>query len=215
MEGEKNLNNYVITIARGFGSGGKDIGNRLGKRLGIECYENRILMMASEYSGINERLFYEIDEKVRGSIIKKKFRAGLDFSAVPHPEDKDFVSDKSLYQIQAQIIRDLAERESCIIVGKCANKILEGRDNVISLYIEAPRANCLDSIMEKMQISEKEAARLITKTDKYRAEYYKYYTGGDYWTNPTSYDLTINTGRMSRDQAVDLIIDYMKIKFGI
>lgn len=68
--------------------------------------------------------------------------------------------------------------------------------------------------MEKMQVSEKEADRLITKTDKYRAEYYKYYTGGDYWTNPTSYDLTINTGRVGRERAVDLIIDYLKMRFG-
>ena len=68
--------------------------------------------------------------------------------------------------------------------------------------------------MEKMQVSEKEADRRITKTDKYRAEYYKYYTGGDYWTNSTSYDLTINTGRVGRERAVDLIIDYLKMRFG-
>ena len=86
--------------------------------------------------------------------------------------------------------------------------------NVISIYIEAPREKCRQSIMEKMQVSEKEADRLITKTDKYRAEYYKYYTGGDYWTNPTSYDLTINTGRVGRERAVDLIIDYLKMRFG-
>ena len=87
-------------------------------------------------------------------------------------------------------------------------------NNINNPFQEEPREKCRQSIMEKMQVSEKEADRLITKTDKYRAEYYKYYTGGDYWTNPTSYDLTINTGRVGRERAVDLIIDYLKMRFG-
>ena len=208
------MKNYVITIARGFGSGGKEIGNEVAKRLGIPCYEKRILKMASEFSGLNEKMFFDIDGKLRGSYLHKRMKGMLDYSAVPDPASKDFVSDESIYQLQAYIIRDLANFESCVIVGKCANKILEQWPNVISIYIEAPREKCRQSIMEKMQVSEKEADRLITKTDKYRAEYYKYYTGGDYWTNPTSYDLTINTGRVGRERAVDLIIDYLKMRFG-
>lgn len=126
---------------------------------------------------------------------------------------KGFVSDESIYQLQAYIIRDLANFESCVIVGKCANKILDSGLMLSVFYIEAPREKCRQSYGENA-VSEKEADRLITKTDKYRAEYYKYYTGGDYWTNPTSYDLTINTGRVGRERAVDLIIDYLKMRFG-
>lgn len=209
------MKNYVITIARGFGSGGKEIGNKVARRLGIQCYEKRILKMASEFSGLNEKLFFDIDERRRGSYLHKKMHGMLDYSSMPDPASKDFVSDESIYQLQAYIIRELANYESCVIVGKCANKILEKWPNVISIYIEAPRENCRQSIMEKMQVSAKEADKLITKTDKYRAEYYKYYTGGDYWTNPTSYDLTINTGRVGREKAVDLIIDYLKLRFDL
>ena len=209
------MKNYVITIARGFGSGGKEIGNAVAKRLGIQCYEKRILTMASEFSGLNEKFFFEIDEKLRGSYLHKKMKDMLDYSVVPNPASKEFVSDESIYQLQAYIIRELANSEACVIVGKCANKILQEWSNVISIYIEAPRENCRQSIMEKMQVSAKEADRLIAKTDKYRAEYYKYYTGGDYWTNPTSYDLTINTGRVGRQRAVDLIIDYLNLRFDL
>lgn len=208
------MKNYVITIARGFGSGGKEIGNEVARRLGIQCYEKRILKMASEYSGLNEKLFFEIDEKLRGSSLHKKMRKMLDYSVVPDPADKDFVSDESIYRLQAHIIRELADYESCVIVGKCANKILEDRSNVIRIYIDAPREDCRRSIMEKMQVSAKEADRLITKTDKYRAEYYRYYTGGDYWTNPTSYDMTINSGRVGREGTVELILAYLKQRFG-
>lgn len=207
------MKNYVITIARGFGSGGKEIGTKLAKRLGIQCYEKRILKMASEYSGLHEKLFFDIDEKLRGSYFHKKMKGMLDYSSIPDPASKDFVSDESIYQLQAYIIRELANYESCVIVGKCANKILENLPNVINIYIEAPREDCRRSIMEKMQVSAKEADRLITKTDKYRAEYYKYYTGGDYWTNPTSYDFTINTGRVGREGAVELILAYLKLRF--
>lgn len=209
------MKNYVITIARGFGSGGKEIGNAVAKRLGIQCYEKRILTMASEFSGLNEKFFFDIDEKLRGSYLHKKMKDMLDYSVVPNPASKEFVSDESIYQLQAYIIRELANSESCVIVGKCANKILQEWSNVISIYIEAPRENCRQSIMEKMQVSAKEADRLIAKTDKYRAEYYKYYTGGDYWTNPTSYDLTINTGRVGRQRAVDLIMDYLNLRFDL
>lgn len=208
------MKNFVITIARGFGSGGKDIGNKLAKEFGIQCYERRILTMASEHSGINERLFYAVDEKLRGNYITNVLK-GLPIASVPLPVEKKFVSDISLFHIQAQIIKELAKNESCIIVGKCANKILEDLDNVVSVYIEAPRNACLASIMDKLQVPEREANRMIEKTDKYRADYYKYYSGGDYWTNPTSYDLTLNSDRVGRDNCVKLIKDYLNIKLGI
>lgn len=206
------MENYVITIARGFGSGGKEIATRLGERLGIPVYERQILTMASDKSGIDESLFVETDEQLRG----KKMAAFL--KELPpttlEPHEKAFVSDTNLYNIQADIIRSLAKTESCIIVGKCADYLLKEYDNVASFYIEAPRAACVKSIMSKMYISEEKAHKLIQKTDKYRADYYKYYTGGNYWTNPVNYDLTLNSDRVGRDKCVDVIENYVKLKFG-
>lgn len=206
------MNNYVITIARGFGSGGKEIATRLGERLGIPCYERQILTMASDKSGIDESLFVETDEKLRGSKIAKLMHK-IPKEELIEPQDKKFISDDNLFNIQAEIIRNLARTESCIIVGKCADYVLKDFDNVISVYIEAPRAACVKSVMSKMYIPETRAHKLIEATDKYRADYYNYYTGGGYWTNPVNYDMTLNSDRVGRDKCVDVILEYIKIRF--
>lgn len=206
--------NYVITIARGFGSGGKDIGMRLSKELGIPCYDRQILTMASNQSGIDESLFVENDEKLRGKYIANFLRR-VPVTGVLEPWDKDFVSDINVFNVQADIIRSLASTESCIIIGKCADDILRDRKNVISLYIEAPRQACIKSICEKMHVSPERAAKLITSTDKYRSNYYSYYTGGKKWTNPTNYDMVLNSDRVGRDKCVEIVKNYIQLKFGI
>ena len=165
------MDNYVITIARGFGSGGKEIGTKLGERLGIPCYENQILDMASEQSGIGKHLFAEVDEKIKGKRIARLLKINP-IEKLAKPSEKAFTSDNNLYNIQCEIIKELAKTESCIIIGKCADYVLKDFDNVISIYIEAPRKNCVESIMKKLQVSEPEAHELISKTDKYRADYY-------------------------------------------
>lgn len=205
------MENYVITIARGFGSGGKQIATKLSKELGIPCYDRQLLSMASEQSGIDESLFVEVNEKLRGSYMTK-ILTKVPYSTVVEAHEKEFVSDMNLYNIQAQIISELAKTESCIIVGKCADYVLRHRDNVVSIYIEAPRKECVESIMEKMYVSKARAQQMIKKTDKYRAGYYKYYTGGHEWTNPINYDLTLNSARVGRDKCVDVIKNYLEIK---
>ncbi|MCM1146115.1 MAG: cytidylate kinase-like family protein [Clostridium sp.] len=206
------MNTYVITIARGFGSGGKEIGLKLAGRLGIPCYERQILKLASEESGLSESLFSQVDERLRGNSIIKRLKT-IPFHTVAEPQEQRFESDINLYNIQAKIIRNLADTTSCIILGKAADYVLKDYPNVASFYIEAPRAACVKSIMEKMGVSEQEAHKLIRKTDKYRADYYKYYTNGNYWTNPVNYDLTLNSDRVGRDACVDVIEQYVKYKF--
>ncbi|SDW11918.1 Cytidylate kinase [Lachnospiraceae bacterium KHCPX20] len=206
------MGNFVITIARGFGSGGKDIGMRLSKALGIPCYDRQLISMASDRSMIDESLFVEVDEKLRGQSIQK-FLNRMSSQAVLEPHEKGFTSDINLFNIVAEVIRTLAKTESCIIIGKCADDILKDYDNVLSLYIEAPRAACVKSIMEKMNVSEKRAHQLIRSTDSYRAKYYSFYSGGKDWTNPTNYDLVLNSDRMGRENCVRLIEDLVKIRF--
>lgn len=207
------MKRYVITIARGFGSGGKDIGMRLSKALGIPCYERQILTMASEKNGIDEYIFVENDEKLRGKYIANFLRK-VPVSGIVEPYDKEFISDVNIFNLQAEIIRSLAATESCIIIGKCADYILKDNKNVISIYVEAPRECCVNSIREKMHVSEERAHQLIHSTDKYRSKYYSYYTGGRDWTNPTNYDLVLNTGRVDRDMCVEIVKNYVNMKFG-
>lgn len=205
------MDNYVITVARGFGSGGKEIASKVAEALGIKCYENRILTLASQYTGFDEADFEKVDEKLEGGYLKKMLSS---IPGLKSPQAKsDFRSNDTLFSYQAEIIRKLADTESCVIVGKCADYVLKDYKNVISVYVEAPRSFCYPRIMKKMNVSEAEAHKLIEKTDKYRADYYKYYTHGNYWTNPVNYDLTINSEKVGIDNAVKLIIDYLNIKF--
>ena len=208
------MDNFVITIARGFDSGGKQIGLLLSKELDIPCYESQILSMASNYSGISKDLFVQVDEKLRGYHLIKRLMKARNTDDIAQPTERSFISDVNLYNIQAKIIRELARNQSCIIIGKCANHLLREYDNVISVYIEAPRAFCLRQVMDRLGVTEDEAHQMIYQTDKFRADYYKYYTGGENWMNPVLYDMTINTARVGFDKATQLITQYLQIKLG-
>ena len=206
------MENYVVTFARGFGTGGKEIASKLAKELGIHCYENRILTLASQMSGLDEKLFQEVNEKVRSNGGFSSFLKGLPRAKSYISRNEKFVSDDKLFEYQKQIIENLADTESCVIVGKCADYILRGRPNIVSIYIEAPRDFCVKRTMEHMGVTEDVAPATIVHTDKFRADYYKYYTHGNYWTNPVNYDLTINSEKVGIEDSVKLIKDYMKIK---
>ena len=206
------MENFVVTFARGFGSGGKEIASRLAKDLGIHCYENRILTLASQLSGLDETIFNEVNEKIRDKDGFSSFLRGLPKSKSYIARNEKFVSDDRLFEYQSQIIKDLAEKESCVIVGKCADYVLKDKTNVVSVYIEAPRAFCVQRTMENMGVTEAVAHATIERTDKFRADYYKYYTHGNYWTNPVNYDLTLNSERVGIDNCVKTLEQYLIVK---
>ena len=198
------MKHVVITIARGFGSGGKAIGVALSEQLGIPCYEKEILRMASDKSGISQTLFEETDEKLKSSFFKKML-GSVPSNYVVEPSDKKFTHDNNLFNIQRKIIEELANTQSCIIIGKCADYVLENRKNVIKVFIDAPMNSCVRSINERMGVDDQEAIRIINKTDKYRSDYYKYYTGGREWKNPVYYDICLNSGTLGRQKCVEII----------
>ncbi|MCR5126056.1 MAG: cytidylate kinase-like family protein [Treponema sp.] len=203
---------FVVTFARGFGTGGKEIASKLAKELGIHCYENRILTLASQMSGLDEEIFREVDEKIRNKGGFASFLRGLPKAKSYIARNEKFVSDDKLFEYQSKIIENLAETESCVIVGKCADYVLRGNPRVVSVYIEAPRAFCLKRTMEKMGVTEEVAAATITQTDKFRADYYEYYTGGNYWTNPVNYDITLNSEKVGIEGCVDMVKHLLELK---
>ena len=206
------MENFVVTFARGFGTGGKEIASKLAADLSIHCYENRILTLASQMSGLDEKLFEEVNEKVRKNGGFSSFLRGLPRSRQYISRNEKFVSDDTLFEYQRKIIENLADTESCVIVGKCADYVLRDRQNVVSVYIEAPRDFCLKRTMEHMGVTKEVAAATISQTDKYRADYYQYYTHGKYWTNPVNYDMTLNSERVGIEECVEIIKQYLKIK---
>ena len=124
------MSRYVITIARGYGSGGRTIGKMLSKELGIPFYDRELLRLASDDSGINEELFVKADEKLKKTRLFKIARKAYQGELIP-PDSDDFVSNDNLFNYQAKIIKELAETESCVIVGRCADYILKDCDRLL------------------------------------------------------------------------------------
>ena len=207
------MERYVITIARQYGSGGRTIGEMLADRLGIHFYDKELMKLASEDSGINERLFNTADEKVKQSVFSKMFKTEKAYTGeVISPESGGFVSDDNLFNYQAKVVKELAERENCVIVGRCADYVLKDYDHVLSVFIHGPKDFCMQEAAKKINLTGKELERFITKTDKERADYYKYYTGRE-WTDARNYDLCLDSSKLGFERCVDEIIAYMNVRF--
>ena len=200
------MENRVITIARSYGSGGRKMGRLLAKELGYEYYDREILRIASDESGISEELFRQADEKQRIPLfrIAREVYTG---EVIP-PDSDDFISNENLFRYQAKIIRELAATRNCVIVGRCANFILRGRDNVLNVFVTAPVVDCVRRVMETDGLNLEEAEKKIKKIDKRRADYFKYFTGRQ-WQDAALYDLCLNTGHMSEQKCVDIVRAYM------
>lgn len=200
----------VITIARQYGSGGRTIGKMLAKELDIPFYDREVLRRASEDSGIHEKLFGAADEKApRGA---KLFGSRVYQGEVIEPENKAFISEDNLFNLTARTIKKIAEEESCVIIGRCADFVLKDRDDVLSVFVHADEAFCLEQAMERNSMTPKEMKRFIEQTDKYRGDFYKYYTGHE-WNDLRNYDLSLNSGKLGFEKCVEMIKAYLKIRF--
>lgn len=205
------MENIVITIARQYGSGGKTVGEMLADRLGVHFYNKELMKLASEESGINEALFGSADEKARSSRLFGSSSHVYAGELIP-PESDDFTSADNLFNYQAMIIRRLAEQESCVIVGRCADFVLKDYDNVLSVFVHAPHEFCMEQAAKKHSMSTKELEKFILKTDKERAGYYKYHTGRE-WTDARNYDLCLDSSKLGFERCVEEIIAYMNVRF--
>lgn len=205
------MEKVVITIARQYGSGGRTIGQMLSEELGIPYYDKELLKKASEDSGIHERLFAGADEKLKNSpllrITKKVYQGQL----IP-PESSGFTSAENLFNYQAKVIKELAEEESCIIIGRCADYVLRDYDNVLSVFVHAPEAYCIELAKTKLSMPDREIRKYIQKTDKERAEYYKHYTGRE-WTDARNYDLCLDSSKLGLQKCIEEIKAYMQVRF--
>ena len=204
------MDNFVITIARQYGSGGRTVGEMLAKKLGIGYYDKDIIRMASEDSGIHETLFGRVDEY--SSAKKPLFgKNGIYSGELISPQSKDFTSDENLFNYQAKVIRELAEEESCIIIGRCANYIYRDDKDCVSVYLHADREIRCERLQKRDQISEKEALKTIQEVDEKRAAFQEQCTSTR-WGDGNEYDLCINTGIIGIEYAVEMILEYIRFE---
>lgn len=197
----------IITIARQMGSGGRTIGKMLSQTLNIKYYDKDLIKLASDESGINERFFGLVDEKIKGGFLRRK---SIYKGDILTPDNPDFTSDENLFNYQAKVIKQLAEKEPAVIVGRCADYILKDRDDVIKVFIYSDKNTAVKNVIDMYGVSEKEAVRIIEKADKERSEYYRHFTGSD-WENAKNYNLCLDTSRISYEKCVDIIKGYIEI----
>lgn len=203
----------VITIARQYGSGGRVVGRKLAEDLGISFYDNEILTMTAEKSAVGEKYFRLADEKA-GHNLLRRIVGGMGKNPLAAPKiEGDVTSPDNLFRFQSAVIRQLAEEESCVIVGRCADYVLQaaGKEDLIRIFVYADIPTCIRRTMETDSIADtQEALDKLNRITKQRREYHKYFTGKD-WEDMNHYDLLINSSRLELDQVVELIKTYIKM----
>ena len=200
---------FIVTIARGYGSGGRTIGKMLADSLGVKFYDKDLIRMASDVSGINESLFGQSDEKTKSGVFGKP---GVYKGEVIAPGKSGFISEENLFNYQAMVIKQIAGEGSCVIVGRCADYVLRDDPSVVRVFIYADEEACIKNAADVKGITDRrEALKTIASTDKERAAYYKAHTGRE-WIDARNYDLCLNSGNLGFDKCVEIITNFIGIK---
>jgi cytidylate kinase len=203
--------NYIITIGRQLGSGGREIGLKLAESLGISFYDKELIRLASEKSGLNEKVFESADEKKRFNIFWGLF--GVHSSTqTPEIYSGYYLSNETLFKIQSDVIRNLAENKSCLFVGRCADYILKEHPQLLSIFLNADRDDRIRRVMDVHGISEKQASERVDKTDKQRESYYNYFSS-KLWGAAGSYHLCINTSVLGIEETTAFIRNFAEKRF--
>ncbi len=184
-------NNFVITIGREFGSGGHAIAKMLGADLGIKVYDKELLDLAAKNSGLSADILKDYDEKPTNSFLYSLSLGAYSYESVLSGVPNLPLVDK-VFAVQAEIIREIAEKESCIIVGRCADSILKEKENLLSVFIHADVKQRAKRVMEYEKISFDKAVDMVKKSDKKRASYHNYFSDNK-WGDARSYDLCIDS----------------------
>lgn len=197
---------FVVAISRQYGSGGHEIGRKLAKKLDISFYDKELLTKIAKDSGMSEDLINYYDE-----MPSKSFLFSLAMDAYPMSFTEMPINQK-VYQAQVDTIRKIANTESCVIIGRCADTILSDYENLVTVFIHAGMDAKIARVMERDELPKDKAKDRIIKTDKKRASFYNYYSLDKKWGEADSHDLTIDSSKLGIDETVVMIYDYLKLR---
>lgn len=201
----------IITIGRQIGAGGLGVARLLAEEFGLKVYDKELLAEVARESGLDEKCFEARDERSsRG--LREALQGFRSLFGIYNRAGADSVMNEDrLFQIQSEVMQGIAEREDCIIVGRCADYILRDQPRLVSVFISASLESRVKRIMEGEKLSEEDARRYVEQGDRKRAEYYNYYTFKK-WGDSSSYDLCIDSSKLNDDldKVVDLVKYYMK-----
>ncbi len=206
------MKDYVITIGRQLGSGGRIIGEKLAAKLGISFYDKELIQIAAQESGLGKEYFEQADEKKSYSVFGGFF--GLRGTIAEVPFSTYYLNNETLFKIQSDVIRKLAEKGSCLFVGRCADYVLADNPLCLNVFIIADMKDRIKRIAEVQKISAEKAGDFIGKADKKRAGYYNYFSS-KVWGATESYHLCINSSVLGIDETVNLIHQFSSKRFGL
>ena len=199
----------IVTIGRQFGSGGHEIGNRLATRLDIPQYDNNLVRMVAEKLDIREETAQAVDETTLNSFLAGYVIAPMEYSAYINATEYIQPLSEQVYELQCEIIRKLAERGSCVIVGRCADFVLRDNPNLINVFICADKEDRIKRIAQRYDLSERKAADRIKKIDRERKYYYESHTGLD-WGSVQAHQMLLNASRLGMEKTVDILEELYK-----
>ena len=200
----------VVTIGRQLGSNGKIIGKALAEKLGFAFYDKELIAKAAKESGLSENLFDGMDEKSTNSLLYALVM-GVQSGKGLYYQYNDVLNGDNIFKLQSDVIKGIADKGSCIIVGRCADYILRDNPGRISLFLYADGDCRAKNLMERDGMSEKEAYNAINKADKRRSNYYNFYTNNT-WGDVNNYHLCLDTASLSVDGCLEMLSEYIKAK---
>lgn len=193
--------NYVITVGRQYGSGGRELGMMLSHMLGIGYYDKRLITEAAKRSGLADETFEQQEDRKFGPLWYA-LSSGFNFGGAGFaPED--------IFRIQSETIRDIAAHESCVVVGRCADYVLRENPRCVNIFVHAPLDDRKRRVAVRRHISFDEAGSVITKTDKSRASYYNFYTE-KVWGFSTSYDLCVDSSLLGLEDTARMVVEFVE-----
>ena len=204
------MKQFVITIGRQLGCGGKEIAEKLAAELGVKVYDKALLQAAACESGIDASLFERADESESNSLFGGFF--SIHGSMSEYFSGSSCIDNDSLFEIQSEAIRNIAQNESCIIVGRCAEYVLRDHPAMFSIFITADHNDRVERIMRAESLERDAAVEFIEKNDKKRRSYHDYYATTR-WGEASSYDLCVNLSRLGVDGTVEFLKQYIEKRF--
>lgn len=205
--------NLIVNIGRQLGSGGREIGKMLAEDLGLRFLDKELITLAAEKSGLCSEFFEKADEKPTNAfntIFSMRFPFITDGSIPGY----NCLSNDALFKVQSEVIREIAENEPCLFVGRCADYVLRENPNCINIFISSPKHIRIERIMEQNSLSRHKAEELIEKTDERRADYYNYYSSKT-WGEARSYHLCIDSSILGIDGTEKFILEFIRRKNSI
>lgn len=195
----------IITISRQYGSGGRIIAKKLADALGIPFYDNELITMAAEKTGLSVECFKDAEKTSIGNLFFSLT------SLTPNLDSVGLPLNEKIFLVQSQVIKEVAAEGPCVIVGRSANYVLQDNPNVVNVFLQADLPDRVKRAVETYHQDPEGAEAMVIKTDKRRANYYNYFTGGK-WGKAENYDLILNTSRMELDQIVEVIKTYVSLR---